>query len=303
MTPNDRPPPRRHLGMKRIARAAISVALSLACRDSTGPRPSARGARIAFQRGEDTTFNIYEGSPDGSGLQNLTASFGVRNLQPSWSPDGRRLVFVSDHTPPGLYVMNADGSGKRALSQAGLGPAYPVWSPDGSRIAFSSSRGGGSDIWIVGADGSNPVQVTFFGAEAPAWTPDSKAIAYSDLSIGAIGLVDLDGLKRYQITFPPSGGVDQFPAWAPDGSALAFVRSTATTTQHLYVLFAGDTIPKPITNFSIGSDWTPAWAPTGRRLVFAHDFDYDFDLFIIEADGTGLQPLTSGPGLDFRPSW
>ena len=289
--------------MSRIARAAISVTLSLACADAAGPQPSERGTRIAFQRGVDTTFNIYESSPDGSGLQNLAASFGVRNLQPSWSPDGRRLVFVSDHTPAGLYVMNADGSGKHAISQAGLGPAYPAWSPDGSRIAFSSSRGGASDIWIVDLDGSNLVQVTFFGAEAPAWTPDSKAIAYSDLDIGAIGLVDLSDMKRYQVTFPPSGGVDQFPAWAPDGTALAFVRSTATTAQVLCVLFAGDTIPKPLTSFAIGSDWTPAWAPTGHQLVFAHDSNYDFDLFIIKEDGTGLQPLTSGPGLDFRPSW
>lgn len=280
-----------------------SVALSLACGDGTGPRPSVRGTLIAFQRGVDTTYNIYEGSPDDSALQNLTASFGSRNLHPSWSPDGRRLVFYSDHAPPGLYVMNADGSGKHPLTQAGVGAVYPAWSPDGSRIAFSSSQGGGTDIWIVNADGSHPVQVTFFGAEAPVWTPDSKAVAYSDLSIGAIGLVDLTTKKRYQVTFPPAGGEDLFPAWAPNGTALAFVRSTATTALHLYVLFAGDTIPKPLTNFSIGSDWTPAWAPNSRQLVFSHDFDYDYDLFIIEADGTGLQPLTTGPAIDSRPTW
>ena len=293
---------RRTRAMPAIARAAIPIALALgACRDATAP--SIRGARIAFQRGEDTTYNIYEISPDGSAPQNLTAPLGGRNLHPSWSPDGRRLVFVSDHTPAGLYVMNADGSGVHALTKAGPGDSYPAWSPDGSRIAFTSTRGGESDIWIAAADGSNPVQVTSFGAEAPAWTPDSKAIAYSDLSIGAIGLVDLNARQRYQISFPPSGGVDQSPAWAPDGSALAFIRSTPTTTQHLYLLFAGDTTPKPITNFSVGSDWTPVWAPSGRQLIFVHDIDYDFDLYIIGADGTGLQPLTSGPGLDFRPSW
>ncbi len=212
-------------------------------------------------------------------------------------------MFVSDHAPPGLYVMNADGSDAHVLSNAGPVDAYPAWSPDGSRIAFVSTRGGEYDIWVVGSDGSNPVQVTFTGAESPAWTPDSKAIAYSDLSLGAIGLVSLNGLQRYPITFPPMGGVDLFPAWAPDGSALAFVRSAPNTAQRLCVLMAGDSVPKTITNFSVGSDWTPAWAPTGLQLVFAHDTNYVFNLFIIAADGTGLRSLTSGPGLDFRPSW
>lgn len=288
--------------MRRITATAAIAALALeACQDSTGP--SGRGARIAFQRDDGTSININLVSPDGSGLQNLTRSLGGHNLHPSWSPDGRRLVFVSDHTPAGLYVMNADGSGAHVLSDAGPADAYPAWSPDGSRIAFVSTRGGEYDIWVVGSDGSNPVQVTSTGAEAPAWTPDSKAIAYSDLSLGAIGLVILSGLQRHQITFPPAGGVDLFPAWAPDGSALAFVRSTPGTTQRLCILVAGDSVPNAITNFSVGSDWTPAWSPAGHELVFAHDTNYVFNLFIIASDGSRLRSLTTGSGLDFRPSW
>ena len=287
--------------MKRMARAGIAVTVAIAgCGEATGPSP--RGSRIAFQRGDGTTYNIFVASPDGSGVKNLTTALGGRNTHPSWSPDGRRLVFVSDHAPAGLYVMNADGSGAHPLTKAGPGAAYPAWSPDGSRIAFVSSRAGSADIWVAGADGSNPIQVTFSGAEAPAWTPDSKAIAYSDYSLNAIGLVDLGDMKHYQITFPPAGGVDLFPAWASDG-ALAFVRSTSTTTQRLYVLLAGDTIPTPVTDFSIGSDWTPAWSPSGHQLVFAHDVNYDYDLFVIADVGFGPHNLTSGPVLDFRPSW
>jgi len=289
--------------MRRASRAALSVILALvACQDSTSPMV-VRGTRILFERDDGRGISIYEIAPDGTGLNNLTRSQGSRDLHPSWSPDGRRIAFVSDRTPAGLYVMNADGSGMQALTKADPVEAYPAWSPDGSRIAVVSSRGGEYDIWVVASDGSNPVQITSFGAEAPAWTPDGKGIAYTDLSVGAIGLVILNGKQRYQITFPPTGGVDEAPAWAPDGSALAFVRATDSTTRHLYVLAAGDTVPKAITDFPVGSDWTPAWAPTGHQLVFAHDVNDDYDLYTIAEDGGGIQPLTGGPGLDFRPSW
>ena len=291
----------KHRELFRLALLALSLG---ACGEGTGPSFPARGERIAFQRAAGgSDYNILLIDPDRSNIRNLTGALGGRNIHPAWSPDGRSIAFVSDRAPAGLYVMNADGSGLRDLSNGGAGGVYPTWAPDGRRLAFSSSRGGGSDIWVVGADGTNPVQITFFGAEAPAWSPDGRWIAYTDYDARAIGLTDPQGTAWYIVSFPPPGALDRDPAWSPDGQILAFVRTTDSTAGRLHLLQAGDTIATPLTGFAVGADWTPAFSPDGNRLVFAHDVDADFDLYIINVDGTGLFPLTNGPEIDARPTW
>jgi dipeptidyl aminopeptidase/acylaminoacyl peptidase len=90
-----------------------------------------------------------------------TVRFNDRS--PAWSPDGTRIAFqykTSDRSE--IYVMNADGSGRTALTQSPplaetpVSSVSPAWSPDGTRIAYLCNEGGAWDIWVMDADGGNP---------------------------------------------------------------------------------------------------------------------------------------------------
>ncbi|MEW5915521.1 MAG: hypothetical protein AB1762_03915, partial [Gemmatimonadota bacterium] len=87
---------------------------------------------------------------------------GFLNINPSWSPDGRQLVFESRrHGGVVLYVINADGSGERRLTWTNAEDTHPAWSPDGSRIVFDSNRDGVWNVYSIKPDGTDERRLTF----------------------------------------------------------------------------------------------------------------------------------------------
>jgi len=111
---------------------------------------------------------------------------------PRYSPDGKKIAYWNSGDS-NIHVMRADGSHDHAIASDPANDLYPDWSPDGKKIAFTSDRSGSSELWIVNADGSNPVQVTTTGAVGtPVFSPDGKKIAALDGSKN-IFVVNLDG--------------------------------------------------------------------------------------------------------------
>jgi Tol biopolymer transport system component len=122
------------------------------------------GRQIAFARQSRTLpgpccyssrSDIYVMNADGSGARRLTHN-ASQNAEPAWSPDGRRIAFVSRRDGNAeVYVMSADGSGLRNLTRNPARDVRPSWSPDGRRIAFVSDRDGRLEAYVMNADGSN----------------------------------------------------------------------------------------------------------------------------------------------------
>lgn len=119
---------------------------------------------------------IYVMHADGGGLQQLTAEAG-NDLEPAWSPDGRRIAFARSPRTQGvgesdLYVVEVDGGNETRLTSGPAADADPAWSPDGQRVAFTRYANDAGTIMVVNVDGSGIRPLTDIGAGAmPSWSP------------------------------------------------------------------------------------------------------------------------------------
>jgi TolB protein len=153
---------------------------------------------------------------DGTRKRSITRDWGVDGF-PVWSPDGRRIAFVSElFGGRGLQVMNADGSGRRTLLH-GVNGSHPTWSPDGRRIAFGSSHlAEFSELYLVNADGSGLRRLAERGL-APVWSPDGQTIAFVrdfvGRSVPEIYVMNADGSGQRRVTH--GGSAPGAYTWSP----------------------------------------------------------------------------------------
>ena len=184
-------------------------------------------ARIAFSSNRDGNREIYVMDVDGKNQHRLTNN-RHEDWSPVWSPDGKRIVFVSDRDGhpdiiPGwftseIYVMDADGGNEQRLTENRRNDDTPSWSPDGKRIAFASDRKGhfvNFEIYVMDADGGNQRRLTENRAwdRFPSWSPDGERIAFMSQSDGnlEIYVMDADGGNQKNLTNNRNGDGD--PAW------------------------------------------------------------------------------------------
>ena len=184
--------------------------------------------QIAFSSSQNGNRDIYVMDADGENQIRLTKHRSPDN-HPSWSPDGKRIVFTSNRISIGgeIYVMDSDGKNLVRFKDRASDPS---WSPDGREIAFSSLRDGEwwSDIYVIGVDGQGLRRVTHelwesYGGHSPAFSPDGKRIAYVAIedSYPHIFVVGADGGNRKRLTHEPENH-DQ-PAWSVSGRRIAYV--------------------------------------------------------------------------------
>ena len=198
------------------------------------------------------------------------------DLDPAWSPDGRRIAFHSYRDGPSqIYVMNADGTGVTRLSPG----EAPAWSPDGRRIAFASP---GDGISVMNADGTGVTSLTSRGW-GPAWSPDGRRIAFANLvdsGVPGIFVMNADGTGARRLTSTSGWG----PAWSPDGGRIAFLsyRDDYFTVALMNADGAGGV--RHLANHA-GEDQGLTWSPDGRSIAFASIRDGTENIYVIPAPG------------------
>jgi len=221
-----------------------------------------------------------------------------------------QLAFVTSiYGNPEIYLVKANGAGETRLTTNSAADVHPAWSPDGAQIAFATDRDGNYEIYVMTAGGQNPERrTTAPGADyAPAWSPDGGKIAFTSARDGnaEIYVMDADGSNQVRLTNDP--GSDAEPAWSPDGSKIAFTSDRAGNPE-IYLMDADGRNVERRTSNDV-ADVHPGWSPDGTKLVFSRFTSCasstrfcDYDLFVMNADGSGAARLTSASS-DAEPTW
>jgi dipeptidyl aminopeptidase/acylaminoacyl peptidase len=211
----------------------------------------------------------------------------------------------------GISVSNVDGSGRRTLTPDNVPGAFDygaAWAPYGARIAFARHDGlWGAAIHVIEPDGTRLTRLSPPGAydADPTWSPDGGRIAFENRkdnqSGGQIFVMDADGRNRIQVT---NGRQPSFePAWSPDGARIAYVTyADPGGMMGIYLIDPDGSDPVRLLPDTLQGQG-PAWSPDGRRIAFSAYARQGSELFVINADGTGLTQLTTELGGVAQPTW
>jgi Tol biopolymer transport system component len=265
---------------------------------------------VAFVSSNDGNDDIYLSDEVGSFVTNLTAhnSKDILNGHPSWSPNGRSIVFHSNMDNPGgdnfeLYILSVDGTGLYRLTDSPGWDGQPVWSPNGRYIAFESTRNGRFEIFLFDITTGNTTLVpTNMSCGYPNWSPDGDSLTFQsgDISGNNIYIFNMSTNITRQLTNDTHD--NWMPSWSPDGEYIMF-SSKKDGSRDIFKIYLSDSSVSKIIS-TTNDDWWPiAWSPDSKKIIFASGGDGWWSLYIANADGSNIQPFNENLKDSRWPVW
>lgn len=225
---------------------------------------------------------------------------------------------IDDPETAEIYIMNADGTGVRRLTDNSNEDAYPVLSPDGARVAFARSVRGQWDLYVMNSDGTDVRRVMRAPNSdevLPSWAPDGLSLAFTATTATPDGWqsdiyrIRLSDGRFRRLTFTPR--TKEFaPDWSPDGRSIAFTKQNQR--QHKF----GIAVVRPfaeglrwlVINPLSGSGYTdvnPSWSPDSQWVAFSRDHGDDpyVDIYKVRRDGSDVTAVTELSELAENPVW
>jgi Tol biopolymer transport system component len=195
----------------------------------------------------------------------VAALFAAPAAQATFPGTNGKLAFYAFNFGNVIETINSDGSG--GLTGIGGGPCKnqdPVWSPDGSRIAYAREFEGCTNDWDI-------------------------------------AIMNADGTGSALVTGAGTGVPETDPTWSPDGTKIAFVKNSA-----VWVVSASGGTATQLSNPNTGNgeeDREPDWSPDGSRIAFQRFVGSDYDLYLMNADGSNEGPFLATVAQEEQPSW
>lgn len=212
---------------------------------------------------------LVSGMSGTAGAQAPPAQPAQHAANPTVSPDGRRIAFVSDRSGTGdFYVMEVDGSGIRRLTSDGGHKGRAYWSADGRRLLVNVSANDTTRVLSMPAEGGDPTEVARFVAHGAVPFPDGSRFVYGAGPWTGTQLVAsrADGSARAQLTSDHASYWCQ--AVSPRGDRVAASRNDSTGMQ-IWIMSADGSDPRQVTRFTKaqGAPQCPSFSPDGRRIA------------------------------------
>jgi len=270
------------------------------------------GWHTALHAAFDPLIAHTDSTPSTYGVELLSKARGSGglNVAPALSPDGRKVVFMSERGLFSIDIYLADaetGRVERKLTESALDPHFEslqfinsagAWSPDGASFAIAGISEGRPVISLIDVESGNrtrDIRLPQLGEiYTPTWSPDGRYLAFSAIQGGLsdLFLYDLQRNELRRLTNDPFG--DLQPAWSPDGRRLAFASDRFTTNLDLLdyghyqivVMDVASGAVAPVPGFPTGKHINPQWSPGGEGLFFLSDWTGITNLYRVHlADG------------------
>jgi Tol biopolymer transport system component len=262
---------------------------------------------VVFHTMRDGNAEIYTMNWDG-GNQTRVTDHPATDVDPAISPNGRDIVFTSNRAGNNdIFIVDSRGGTASNLTNHPANDGWARWSPDGHRVVFHSNRDGNFEIYVMDSDGLLPTRLTNYPGvdQFPDWSPDGREIVFRrDIDIHAVDLTT--GAVRRLTNAQP---LNQMAAWSPNGQQLVFM-SARDGYPSVFRMDADGGNQVNLTPKDAGdseSDWVsraPAWSTNGRQIYFMSfrpSTGGDPEVFVMNADGSGVRRLTWTIGIDGSP--
>ena len=277
----------RRTGRLATALTATATTLAFGTAEAAAVAPGANG-RIACSWINTSSYNQISLYDPVSGALDVIPDARDQeiphDISPSWSPDGRRVAFVSEYG--GLFVWDTRSQARVKITDlADSVERDPAWSPDGGRIAYvrDDIASVNPTVWVMNADGGRQRQVAT--GQHPAWSPGGGRLAFS--RGGEIYTMAADGGDVRRVTFDADD--DTRPSWSPDGSRLLWLSPSPGNGVDVWI---GDADGgRSVRRVTFGGGVSEAvWSPDGTQIAFERPVFYG-DLWVMSL-ATGEERYT-----------